>query len=152
MQDIGSQLGNLLLGAVPTIVLFVLLVAAYRVLIQGPLSATLAERHARTEGAVEAAHRAIAESEAKAAEYAELLRQARAQAYKAREARGKQLQTERDAAVEAARKAAGEQVSQARAGLEADAATARKSIEDSAGELAGRVVRAVLPMTAGGTR
>jgi F-type H+-transporting ATPase subunit b len=152
MQDIASQLGNLLLGAVPTIILFVLLVAAYRLLIQGPLSATLAERHARTEGAVEAAHRAIAEAEAKAAEYAEQLRQARAQAYKAREARAKQLQNERDAALDAARKAAGEQVSKARVALEAESDAARKSIEDSAGELAGRVVRAVLPMAAGGTR
>jgi F-type H+-transporting ATPase subunit b len=152
MTDIWSQLGNLLLGAVPTTVLFILLVVSYRYLVQGPLSAVLKERHGRTDGAVEEAHKAIAKAEARAAEYADRLRQARAEAYKAREARIKQLNVARDAALEAARKAAGETVSRARAELDAEVVGARKSIEVSAVELAGQVVRAVMPMAAGGSR
>ena len=77
MQEIFDQLGTLLLGSVPTILLFIVLVAAYQLLVQGPLSATLKERRARSEGAVEDAHKAIARAEARAAEYAEKLRQAR---------------------------------------------------------------------------
>ncbi len=86
MEEIFQQIGALLLGATPTILLFVL-VLAYQFLVQGPLSRALAERRARTEGAIENAHKAISRAEARAAEYAEKLRQARAEIYKMREAR-----------------------------------------------------------------
>lgn len=152
MQEIIQQIGALLLGAIPTMVLFIVLVLAYQLLVQGPLSATLKERRARTEGAVEDAHKAIAEAEAKAAEYATKLRQARAEVYKTREQRVKQWNAERDAAVDTARKAASQKVSQAKAELEAEAAQARQAIHAAAGELADRVVRAVLPLAAGGAR
>src|ERR1700753_2196999 len=70
MDDIVQQVGALLLGAIPTMLLFVVLVTAYQFLVQGPLNKVLAERRARTEGAVENAHRATAQAEPKAAEYA----------------------------------------------------------------------------------
>jgi F-type H+-transporting ATPase subunit b len=152
MQEIFDQLANLFIGAVPTMVLFIVLVLAYQFLVQDPLTAVLKERRARTEGAVEDAHKAIAEAEAKAANYANRLRQARAEAYMAREQRAKQLNADRDAALETARKAAGEKVGQARTELEAEAEQARQTIQVSAGELAHQVVRAVLPMAAGGAR
>ena len=141
-----------MLGAVPTALLFIVLVVCYQFLIQGPLTAVLAQRRALTEGAMEDARRAVAEAEAKAADYAERLRQARAEAYKIREQRLKQWSAERDAALDAARKAAGQKVSQSRAELDAEAATARKAIQASAADLAGQAVRAVLPLAAGGTR
>jgi len=141
-----------MLGAVPTMVLFIVLVMAYQFLIQGPLSATLKERRARTVGAVEEAHKAIARAEERAGEYATRLRQARAEVYKVREQRVKQWSAERDGALDTARKAAGQKVAQARVELEAEAARARQSIEAAAGELAGRVVRAVLPAVAGSSR
>lgn len=152
MQEIFDQLGTLLLGSVPTILLFIVLVAAYQLLVQGPLSATLKERRARTEGAVEDAHKAIARAEARAAEYAEKLRQARGEVYKVREQRVKQWNAERETALDAARKTAGIKVSQAKAELEAESVQARQSVQASAGDLANRVVRAVLPLAAGGSR
>ena len=152
MQEIFEQLGNLLLNAVPTILLFIVLVVAYQILVQGPLTRTLKERQARTVGAVEDAHRAIAEAERKAAEYAERLRQARAEAYKAREQRARDLNAEREAALETARKASAVKVSEAKAELDAEAAHARQAIEVSAGDLAHQVVGAVLPLAAGGSR
>jgi F-type H+-transporting ATPase subunit b len=152
MQEIIQQLGTLFLGSVPTVLLFIVMVLAYQFLVQGPLSATLKERRARTEGAVEDAHKAIAVAEAKAAEYAAKLRQARAEVYKVREQRVKQWNAEREAAVEAARKAAGVKVSQAKAELESEAANARMSIQASVGDLASQIVRAVLPVAAGGSR
>ena len=152
MQEISQQLGTLLLSAVPTVLLFILLVVAYQLLIQGPLAATLKQRRARTDGAVEDAEKAIALAEARAAEYAAKLRLARAEVYKVREARVKQWSAERDTALDAARKAAGLKVNEAKAALEAEAELARKSIQSSAAELASQVVRAVLPAAAGGTR
>src|ERR1035441_6394744 len=152
MQEISQQLGTLLLGAVPTMLLFVLLIVAYQFLIQGPLGATLKQRRARTDGAVEDAQKAIALAEDRAAEYAAKLRLARAEVYKVREQRVKQGNAERDAALEAGRRAAALKVTQARAELEGGAAKARQAIQASAGDLADRVVRAVLPLAAGGSR
>jgi F-type H+-transporting ATPase subunit b len=119
---------------------------------QGPLTKTLKERRARTEGAVEDAHKAIALAEARTAEYAAKLREARAAVYKIREQRVKQWSAERDAALEVARKAAGVKVRQAKAELDAEAVQARVSIQASAGDLAAQVVRAILPQAAGGSR
>lgn len=141
-----------MLGAVPTVLLFIVLVLAYQFLIQRPLSRTLAERRARTSGAVEDAHKAIARAEQRAQEYAEKLRQARAEIFKAREQRIQQWNAERDAALNEARKAAGAKVAQAKAGIDAETATARQTIQASSGELASQVVRAVLPVAVGGTR
>lgn len=150
--SLADQVGMLLLGAVPTALLFILLVLAYQFLIQRPLSRTLAERHARTEGAMEAAHQAIGRAEERTREYDAKMRQARAEIYKIREERIRHWNAERDAAVDGARKAAGLRVSQAKGQLEAEAAQARHAIQASAGELASRVIRAVLPVAAGGTR
>jgi F-type H+-transporting ATPase subunit b len=152
MDEIVQQVGALLLGAVPTILLFVVLVAAYQLLVQGPLSRVLAERRAKTQGAIENAQKAIAQAEAKAAEYAEKLRLARAEIFKMREQRAKQRNAERESALDRARKAAGAKVSEARAEMDVETESARQSIQGAAGELANQVVRAVLPLAAGGTR
>jgi F-type H+-transporting ATPase subunit b len=152
MQDILQQVAELFIGAIPTALLFIVLVFAYQFLIQGPLTDVLAKRRALTEGAMEDARKAIAEAEAKTAEYAERLRQSRAEAYKVREQRVKQWNAERDAALDTARKAAQEKVRQAKSALEAEAVSARMSIHGSIADLAGQAVRAVLPATAGGFR
>jgi len=139
-------------GAMPTAALFIVVVLAYQFLVQGPLTETLKKRRALTTGAVEEARKAIENAEARTAEYAEKLRQARAEAYKIREQRVKQWNAERDAALETARSAAGDKVSKARAEVDAEAASARRAIEASAADLASQAVRAVLPVAAGGTR
>ena len=65
MDQILKQLGELLLGAIPTVVL--LLIALRLVSLAGacPLQRVLAERHARTEGAVQKARADIAAAEAR---------------------------------------------------------------------------------------
>jgi len=152
MEEIGQQVGALLLGAIPTMLLFVVLVIAYQILVQKPLRRTLAERRARTEGAIENAHKAIAQAEAKAAEYAEKLRLARAEIFKMREQRAKQRNLERETALDAARKATGAKVNQAKVEIDGEAERARQVIQGLAGELANQVVQAVLPLPAGSSR
>ena len=151
MQDILQQLGQLFLGAIPTALLFIVLVLSYQFLIQGPLTATLARRRALTEGAMEDARKAIAEAEAKTAEYTERLRQARAEAYKAREQRVRQWNAERDAALDIARQASGQKVRDAKAEIDTETESARQAIQASAADLASQAVRAVLPLAAGGS-
>ena len=141
-----------MLGAIPTMLLFVVLVTAYQILVQKPLRRTLAERRALTEGAIENAHKAIAQAEAKAAEYSEKLRLARAEIFKMREQRAKQRNAERETALDAARKATGAKVSQAKVEIDGEAERARQVIQGLAGELANQVVQAVLPLPAGSSR
>ena len=151
MQEIILQVGALLLGSVPTLILFVFLVIAYQFLVQTPLTKMLAERRARTLGAVETAQKSIAAAEAHAAEYAEQLRQARAEIFRAREQKMQQWAADREAAIAQAREQAASQVGKAHAALAAEVATARQTLLSSADELAMLVVRAILPRTAGQT-
>jgi F-type H+-transporting ATPase subunit b len=152
MQDILIQVGALLVGAIPTAVLFIVLVVAYQLLIQGPLSETLKKRHALTEGAIEEARKAIELAEKRTADYAEQLRLARADAFKIREQRIRQWNAERDAALETSRQAASGRVTAARSDIDSEADAARTAIEASAADLANRAIRAVLPAAAGGSR
>ncbi|HTV06120.1 MAG TPA: hypothetical protein VME86_12190 [Acidobacteriaceae bacterium] len=142
------QLGDLVLGSVPTMIIFLALVVAYRFILYGPLVRMLAERRARTVGALEAAHAAIAAADAKAQEYEAKLRAARAEIFHQREVRVQQWTAQKEAALASARLVAQERVAQARAGIEAEAAAARKQIENSAAQLAAQVLRAVLPSRA----
>ena len=152
MLQIVQQLGGFFLDAVPTMILFIVLVLAYQFLVQGPLSKTLAERRARTTGAVEDANKAIAAAEAKTAEYGDNLRHARAEVFRAREQRLQQWSHERDSVLDNARKAAAQHLLEAKLGLEEEAASSRKTLMASADQLAEQVVRAVMPATAGGSR
>ena len=144
-MDILNQLGGLVLGSVPTAIFFILLVIAYTVLVQKPLEKTLAERKARTSGAIEQARGAIAAAEAETTVYEDKLRSARSEIMGARERRVKQWQSERDAALEAARGAAQDRVKAARLEIEATSVAARKQIEDASAQLSEQIMRAVLP-------
>lgn len=140
-----QQLGDLMLGSVPTMIIFLILVFAYRYILYGALVKTLAERRERTTGAIEAADAAIAQADAKTQEYEAKLRAARAEIFHMREQRLQQWNAEKDRAIASARLASQERVAQARASIEAEAASARRQIENAAGQLAARVLQAVLP-------
>jgi|HubBroStandDraft_5_1064220.scaffolds.fasta_scaffold296326_1 F-type H+-transporting ATPase subunit b len=152
MQEVIQQVGDLLLNSLPTLILFILLVLAYQFLVQKPLSRTLALRRGRTSGAVEEANKAIAAADAKADEYANRLRHARAEVFHVREQRLREWAQERDRQLDAARKKAQQHVLEARLALETEAAGARKTLVANADQLAEQVVRAVIPAAAGGSR
>ncbi len=144
-MEILNQIGGLVLGSVPTMVFFLLLAAAYGLLVRRPLERTLAERKARTSGAVEQARGAIAAAEAETTVYEEKLRAARSEIMAARERRLQQWQAERDAALEAARGAAKEKLAAARTEIEAASGDARKQVEGATEMLSEQILRAVLP-------
>jgi F-type H+-transporting ATPase subunit b len=154
MDEILKQLGGLLLGAVPTVIFVVLLFGLYSVLVHGPLVKVLAERRAKTEGAVEKARADIAAAEARTAEYEQRLREARMAVFKAQEARRQEALQVRAKAVAEARAAAQKQVDLARAGIEKDKLTAQDGLQGEAGRLAIEIIRTVLepasPAPAGG--
>lgn len=145
MDQILNQLGGLVLGSVPTILLFLLLIAAYSLLVQEPLSKVLAERRARTSGAVEQARGAISAAEAETAVYEDKLRAAKAEIFQDREQKLKTWNSERDAALEQARAVTQERLRVARNDIEQSAASARQQIEGASAALSTEILRAILP-------
>ena len=145
MDEILNELGGLVLGSVPTIVLFILLVGAYGLLIRRPLDRVLAERRARTSGAVEQAHNAISRAESETTAYEERLRAAKAAIFQARDQKLKQWNAEREAALEQIRRHTQERVRGARQEIEQGAQEARLQIVTSSDELSSRILNAVLP-------
>ena len=139
-----------MLGSVPTIVFFLLLVVAYGVLVRQPLDKVLAERRARTTGAIEQARGAISAAEAETAVFEDKLRAARAEIFAAREQLLKKWAGERDQALAHARSLTQEKVHGARQSLEQSSLVARKQIEQMSGELSAQILKAVLPSDASG--
>lgn len=145
MDQILNQLGGLALGSVPTIVFFLLLIAAYSILVQRPLNKVLAERRARTSGAIEQAKGAISAAEAETSVYEDKLSSAKAEIFHAREEKLKKWNAERQAALEEAKYATEERVEAARHDVEQSAVAARQQIEGASAALSAQIVRAVLP-------
>jgi len=145
MQEIGQQLGGLVLGSVPTMIFFILTVVLYGLLVRRPLDRTLAERRARTTGAVEQARGAISAAEAETQVYEDKLRAARADVIAAREHLLKQWQGERDKALEQVRSEAQDKVRAARKQIEDSTVMARQQIESATDMLSEQILRAVLP-------
>jgi F-type H+-transporting ATPase subunit b len=109
------------------------------------LTRVLEERRARTEGAIEQADAATAAAAAKTQEYEAQLRAARLKIFQARQQKQQQWAKERDNAILEAHEAAQRQVQEAKLGLQSQTKDAHRTIEASVEELAGDILRAVLP-------
>lgn len=144
MDQTLQQLGELLLGAVPTVILLALLYALYTGIVHKPLRRVLDERRSKTEGAIEKSRADIAAAEARTSEYEQRLREARAAIFRSQEAnRQAAMQARANAVNEARRKAQG-QVQAAKADIESDRAAAEQGLQAEAASLAREIVRRVL--------
>jgi F-type H+-transporting ATPase subunit b len=150
MDQTLHQLGELLLGSIPTVILLTLLYALYSAIVHKPLQRVLEERRSKTEGAVEKSQADIAAAEARTAEYEQRLREARAAVFKAQESRRQAALQVRANAVAQARSRAQAQVQAARQDIEKDKEAAQTGLQGEASSLASEIVRRVLqPVGAG---
>jgi F-type H+-transporting ATPase subunit b len=144
MDDTLRQLGELLLGAVPTVILLALLYALYTTIVHRPLQRVLAERRSKTEGAVEKSRADIAAAAARTDEYEQRLREARAAVFRAQEAKRQAVLQARSNALNEARGKAQAQVLTAKKDIEAERAAAEAALPADAAALAQEIVRRVL--------
>ena len=144
MDQTLKQLGELLLGAVPTVIMLALLYALYTVIVHKPLKRVLDERRSKTEGAIEKSKADIAAAEARTAEYEQKLREARATVFRSQEARRQAALQTRSEAVNSARTRAQAQVQAAKADIEKDRASAEQGLQGESAALAREIVRRVL--------
>jgi F-type H+-transporting ATPase subunit b len=152
MDQTLQQLGELLLGSVPTVIMLALLYALYTGIVHKPLQRVLAERRSKTEGAVEKSRADINAAEARTAEYEQKLREARAAVFKAQEARRQAVLQARSSAVNDARTKAQAQVQAAKKDIEADRVTAETGLQADAAALAQEIMRRVLQPAGAGRR
>jgi F-type H+-transporting ATPase subunit b len=144
MDQTLQQLGELLLGSVPTVILLGLLYALYTIVVHKPLRRVLDQRRDQTEGAIQKSQADIATADARTGEYEEQLRAARAAVFRAQEAKRQAAIEARATAVHEARGQAQAQVEAAKAAIEADRAVAEKSLQGEAEALAREIARRVL--------
>ena len=144
MDQTLQQLGELLLGAVPTVIMLMLLYALYTLIVHKPLQSVLEERHNKTEGAIEKSKADIAAAEARTSEYEQRLREARAAVFRAEDAKRHAAMQARAKAVAEARNGAQAQVQAAKADIEKDRLAAEQGLQAEAAALAREIVRRVL--------
>jgi len=150
MQQIGQQLLDLILGAVPTVVIVFCLFFFLRWAFWRPFEKVLAQRQEVTEGARQGADTLLKEAEEKLLQYEEALRQARAEIYQEQETSRRAALEERNRILQETRQQAGENLRQARSEIAADVELARQSLEAESERLAEEIARALLTPAAGG--
>lgn len=150
MEQTLKQLGDLLLGAIPTVVLLLTLYGLYHVILHKPLEAVLAERRKRTQGAVEKARADINLAAQRATEYESRLREARMSIFRSLDQRRKQAMEAREHAIAQARERAHQMVAQAKAEIEAESADARASLGAESERIANQIVGTLLQSVGAG--
>jgi F0F1-type ATP synthase membrane subunit b/b' len=142
--EIFNQLGELLLSAVPTVILVLLFYFFMRWSFFGPIERVLSERHKRAEGARQEAEASRAAVREKMRVYHEALRKARGEIFAEQEAVRRRVLDERQAAISAARLAAQQELQGAKKALDADVDAARAQLEQSSAVLASEIAEAIL--------
>lgn len=149
MDETLRRLGELALGAIPTVIFFIFVWILYRLIVHGALSKALAERRAKTVGAAARAKVDIAAAEKKTAEYEQKIREARLAVFKAQETRRAQILEEKTMAIAAARAAAETMVTAARAQIQKETEVAKTRVQADSSSLASEIIRAILRIGAG---
>ena len=150
MEQTLKQLGELLLGAIPTVLLLLTLYGLYHVILHKPLEAVLAERRKRTQGAVEKARADINLAAQRATEYETRLRDARMAIFKSLDQRRKQALDAREHVMAQARESAHTMVAQAKSEIEAESAAARASLGAESERIATQIVGTLLQSVGAG--
>jgi F-type H+-transporting ATPase subunit b len=137
-------LGEILLSAVPTILLLVLLHFYLKHMFFKPMETVLRQRHEATEGSRKLAQEALERADARATEYENALRAARSEVYQAHEESSRQLQERETVHLAAARQAAEQAVREAREALEQDVEQAKAALRSESDSLADAITESIL--------
>jgi F0F1-type ATP synthase membrane subunit b/b' len=142
--EILNQLEELFLAAVPTVIILFFFYLFMRWSFFGPIERVLEERHRRAEGARQEAEASRAAVQEKLHAYNEALRKARGEMFAEMEAIRRRVLDERQAAINAARAAAQQELQTAKKALAAEVEAARVQLEQSGDVLANEIAEAIL--------
>jgi F-type H+-transporting ATPase subunit b len=143
-MEILHQLGQLFLGAVPTVIIVLIFYFFMRWAFFTPIQKAMAERQARIEGARAEAAAVEAEAQHELDTYNEALRKARVEIYGEQEATRQAALADRAALLKAMRARTQEDVAAAKKRIAAEVAAARVEIERQTPELAQEIAAVIL--------
>jgi F-type H+-transporting ATPase subunit b len=143
-MEILRQLGELFLGALPTVIVVLLFYFFLRWAFFNPIQKAMADRSARIEGARAEAVKVEAEAKHEMDAYHEALRRARAQIYAEQEAARQKALDERAEVLKAAHIHAREQVAEAKKAIAANLEAARADLVRQTPALANEIARVIL--------
>jgi F-type H+-transporting ATPase subunit b len=147
MESTFNALGQLLLKAVPTIVLLLVVHFYLKWMFFRPMAGVLAKRREATEGQRESAEALRGKADEQTRSIEEQLRQARAAIYQEQEEARKRWTADHDAQLDQARQQAREVIHQSKQQLDAEAAEARSKLEPYAVTLADQITATLLERT-----
>jgi len=135
---------DLLLAAVPTMLLVVVLHFYLKAFLFRPLEKVIAQRNAATQGAVDQARLSLERAESKAQEYETALRRARGEILREQDVQRQALREEQSKTIAEAKASANRLIEDARQKMHIETATARRSLRGQADSLATQITDAVL--------
>jgi F-type H+-transporting ATPase subunit b len=141
---IAHQLGELFLGAVPTVIIFLLFYFFLRWAFFTPILNAMSERKALIEGARAEAARVEAEARQEQDAYNQALKSALAKIYEEQERARQAVLDERAQLLRAMRNRSQEEVDEAKKKIAADSSAARAEIERQTPALADEIARTIL--------
>ena len=140
MDQTLQGLADLLLNAVPTIVLFIVLTVYLKYMFFRPLAKVLEERKRQTEGVREIAERAFADADRKNSEFEHALQLARQELFKEHEAMRQEWLKEQAAEIARVRAEAERQIREAKAQIAQETALAQAELSAQADAMAERII------------
>jgi F-type H+-transporting ATPase subunit b len=143
-MQIAHQLGELFLGAVPTVIIFLFFFLFLRWAFFAPIQKAMAERKALIEGARAEAATVEAAAKRELDTYTQALRSARAEVYKEQEDARQIVLDERAQLLKAMRARSQDEVSEAKKKIAAETTAARAEIEKQTPTLAAEIARMIL--------
>ena len=141
---IAHQLGELFLGAVPTVIIFLFFYLFLRWAFFTPILKAMAERKGLIEGARSEAASVEAAARQELDTYTQALRSARSQVYAEQEVARQAVLDERAQLLRAMRTRSQEEVTEAKKKIAANTTAARAEIERQTPALAGEIARIIL--------
>lgn len=143
-MEIAHQLGELFLGAVPTVIIFLLFFAFLRWAFFIPILKAMAERKALIEGARGEAARVEGEARQEQEAYNQALKSALAKIYEEQEQARQAVLDERAQLLRAMRSRSQDEVNEAKKQIASDLAGSRVEIERQTPALADQIARSIL--------
>lgn len=143
-MEIAHQLGELFLGAIPTVIIFLLFYLFLNWAFFTPIQKAMAERKAAIEGARAEAARVEAEARQELDTYNQALKSALGKIYEEQESARQAVLDERAQLLRAMRNRSQDEVNEAKKNVTADLAAARAEIERQTPALANEIARSIL--------
>jgi F-type H+-transporting ATPase subunit b len=144
MDQILSTLGELLLKAVPTVILFIFLYLFLKSMLFNPLDKVLAERDSKTAGARDSASKSLKRADEKAAALETALRNAKGELYKEQETTRRQWLDDQAEQLKGARSEAEDMIERAKSDLAVETESAKASLASQSEALADHIAKSLL--------